>query len=187
MTQRAATMRIGNVLPKSGPVAQLGARFHGMEEVTGSIPVRSTKTSFSNTMQCKSQRTGWLFLCASFRPGSTVTRGAKQFGSVGSRSTGWIAKVAERQGFEPWIPCGIHAFQACALSHSAISPLSANLYESTTASRGDVMIQVAESFSGTMQCLITDIMYSETSELRRVLYCHANALSPCSCAEPRRL
>jgi hypothetical protein len=26
-----------------GPVAQLGARFHGMEEVTGSIPVRSTK------------------------------------------------------------------------------------------------------------------------------------------------
>jgi hypothetical protein len=25
-------------------VAQLGARFHGMEEVTGSIPVRSTKS-----------------------------------------------------------------------------------------------------------------------------------------------
>ena len=24
-------------------MAQLGARFHGMEEVTGSIPVRSTK------------------------------------------------------------------------------------------------------------------------------------------------
>jgi hypothetical protein len=31
-------------------------------------------------------------------------------------------EVAERQGFEPWIPCGIHAFQACAFSHSAISP-----------------------------------------------------------------
>ncbi len=28
--------------PKSGPVAQLGARFHGMEEVIGSIPIRST-------------------------------------------------------------------------------------------------------------------------------------------------
>ena len=27
---------------KSGPVAQLGARFHGMEEVAGSIPARST-------------------------------------------------------------------------------------------------------------------------------------------------
>ena len=27
----------------SGPVAQLGARFHGMEEVVGSIPTRSTK------------------------------------------------------------------------------------------------------------------------------------------------
>ena len=47
-------------------------------------------------------------------------------------SAGGNAKVAERQGFEPWIPCGIHAFQACALSHSAISPRSANLYESTT-------------------------------------------------------
>ena len=32
--------------------------------------------------------------------------------------------MAERQGFEPWIPCGIHAFQACAFSHSAISPQS---------------------------------------------------------------
>jgi hypothetical protein len=29
-------------IPKSGPVAQLGARFHGMEEVVGSIPTRST-------------------------------------------------------------------------------------------------------------------------------------------------
>jgi hypothetical protein len=33
-----------------GPVAQLGARFHGMEEVVGSIPTRSTiKPSFSST------------------------------------------------------------------------------------------------------------------------------------------
>jgi hypothetical protein len=30
---------------QSGPVAQLGARFHGMEEVVGSIPTRSTKFS----------------------------------------------------------------------------------------------------------------------------------------------
>jgi hypothetical protein len=28
-----------------GPVAQLGARFHGMEEVDGSNPSRSTKIS----------------------------------------------------------------------------------------------------------------------------------------------
>ncbi len=28
--------------PECGPVAQLGARFHGMEEVVGSIPTRST-------------------------------------------------------------------------------------------------------------------------------------------------
>ena len=32
------------VLPQSGPVAQLGARFHGMEEVVGSIPTRSTNS-----------------------------------------------------------------------------------------------------------------------------------------------
>jgi hypothetical protein len=30
------------VSPQYGPVAQLGARFHGMEEVVGSIPTRST-------------------------------------------------------------------------------------------------------------------------------------------------
>jgi integrase/recombinase XerD len=35
--------------------------------------------------------------------------------------------LAERQGFEPWIPCGIHAFQACAFSHSAISPIFSDL------------------------------------------------------------
>ena len=29
---------------QSGPVAQLGARFHGMEEVAGSIPARSTNS-----------------------------------------------------------------------------------------------------------------------------------------------
>ncbi len=40
--------------------------------------------------------------------------------------------MAERQGFEPWIPCGIHAFQACAFSHSAISPQYRGLLESIT-------------------------------------------------------
>ena len=34
----------------SGPVAQLGARFHGMEEVVGSIPTRSTKIAFLGQM-----------------------------------------------------------------------------------------------------------------------------------------
>ena len=32
------------IVPPVGPVAQLGARFHGMEEVVGSIPTRSTKS-----------------------------------------------------------------------------------------------------------------------------------------------
>jgi hypothetical protein len=38
LTALAACLRI----ERSGPVAQLGARFHGMEEVIGSIPIRST-------------------------------------------------------------------------------------------------------------------------------------------------
>jgi hypothetical protein len=42
LTNIERSARIEGVLPKSGPVAQLGARFHGMEEVIGSIPIRST-------------------------------------------------------------------------------------------------------------------------------------------------
>ena len=42
LTNARQSARIDRVLPKSGPVAQLGARFHGMEEVIGSIPIRST-------------------------------------------------------------------------------------------------------------------------------------------------
>jgi hypothetical protein len=38
--------------PERGPVAQLGARFHGMEEVVGSIPTRST--IFSTTYRSPS-------------------------------------------------------------------------------------------------------------------------------------
>ena len=44
---------------KSGPVAQLGARFHGMEEVTGSIPVRSTNKHPKN-QELQIQRDGVL-------------------------------------------------------------------------------------------------------------------------------
>ncbi len=29
---------------------------------------------------------------------------------------------AERVGFEPTLPCGKHAFQACSFGHSDISP-----------------------------------------------------------------
>ena len=39
-----------------GPVAQLGARFHGMEEVIGSIPIRSTNQSPSLTAICRHRR-----------------------------------------------------------------------------------------------------------------------------------
>ena len=43
--------------PNSGPVAQLGARFHGMEEVVGSIPTRSTNlTLCPQSTSCKANR-----------------------------------------------------------------------------------------------------------------------------------
>ncbi len=40
--QRGSRDTSARSFPK-GPVAQLGARFHGMEEVKGSNPFRSTK------------------------------------------------------------------------------------------------------------------------------------------------
>ena len=43
LTNLPRAARIEKLSPtQSGPVAQLGARFHGMEEVIGSIPIRST-------------------------------------------------------------------------------------------------------------------------------------------------
>ena len=46
MTNPAPAETIRELLPAAcGPVAQLGARFHGMEEVIGSIPIRSTKSA----------------------------------------------------------------------------------------------------------------------------------------------
>jgi hypothetical protein len=47
-----------------GPVAQLGARFHGMEEVIGSIPIRSTNQtpveskSYSNRSKERTEKQG---------------------------------------------------------------------------------------------------------------------------------
>ncbi len=43
----------------SGPVAQLGARFHGMEEVVGSIPTRSTNTSITSVHNLGTKTVPW--------------------------------------------------------------------------------------------------------------------------------
>ena len=49
---------------ESGPVAQLGARFHGMEEVTGSIPVRSTNNPLQiNRLRYRYPCGNWLNRC----------------------------------------------------------------------------------------------------------------------------
>ena len=39
-----------------------------------------------------------------------------------ARTPSSMDKTTERQGFEPWNPCGLHAFQACRFSLSRISP-----------------------------------------------------------------
>src|SRR4029077_8391878 len=54
----------------SGPVAQLGARFHGMEEVVGSNPTRSTKFFERSTRRT----THILISRAGSRPGSGKIR-----------------------------------------------------------------------------------------------------------------
>src|SRR5690242_10723960 len=62
LTNVASYSKIEKVLPKSGPVAQLGARFHGMEEVIGSIPIRSTNKPLTNqiaTGSCRSPFVRW--------------------------------------------------------------------------------------------------------------------------------
>ncbi len=46
--ERVDALRESRENSESGPVAQLGARFHGMEEVIGSIPIRSTKQPLTN-------------------------------------------------------------------------------------------------------------------------------------------
>ena len=45
-------------------MAQLGARFHGMEEVTGSIPVRSTNSFNKLESLYRRRRLVWVMVCA---------------------------------------------------------------------------------------------------------------------------
>jgi hypothetical protein len=62
LTNRARAETISRLHPSEcGPVAQLGARFHGMEEVIGSIPIRSTNKI--NDIQ-KFHLTVWSYLRA---------------------------------------------------------------------------------------------------------------------------
>ena len=51
---------------RSGPVAQLGARFHGMEEVVGSIPTRSTIFSITYRLADQSFGSIWQQIAETF-------------------------------------------------------------------------------------------------------------------------
>ena len=61
LTNSFRSMRISIVV--CGPVAQLGARFHGMEEVVGSIPTRSTKSLQQLSLETASQT-----VCTHYEP-----------------------------------------------------------------------------------------------------------------------
>ena len=53
LTRRETRRKSGFGISPSGPVAQLGARMNGIHEVTGSIPVWSTKPSFRSSIARK--------------------------------------------------------------------------------------------------------------------------------------
>ena len=52
---------------------------------------------------------------------SAISWSAKRSYSEGMRAS--KRSLAEREGFEPSLPCGKHAFQACSIGHSDTSPL----------------------------------------------------------------
>jgi hypothetical protein len=67
--------RASAFLPNRGPVAQLGARFHGMEEVVGSIPTRSTN-SLNNLDGASARNHGvCVMLCVITRRSSAHGKG----------------------------------------------------------------------------------------------------------------
>ena len=62
---------------RPGGIAQLGERLHGMQEVSGSIPLTSTKKRRSTAGMCQSNADKvalcGFFVCASFAIGSPFT------------------------------------------------------------------------------------------------------------------
>src|SRR5581483_3714573 len=75
---------------RCGPVAQLGARFHGMEEVVGSIPTRSTK--YFNSFCAV------LFSCRWFQHANNFEResGLVQCCPSYALNSGWLARAINR-------------------------------------------------------------------------------------------
>ena len=92
------------------------------------------------------------------------------------------ASLAERVGFEPTVRFRTHAFQACTLSHSVISPL---IYQSPVASA----CSLAERVGFEPTCLLTETKrfrgapVMATSVPLRILYSRSSS----SIGEPRRV
>ncbi len=92
----------------SGPVAQLGARFHGMEEVVGSIPTRSTKSL--NKLDRASAHT--MGVCVMV---CVITR---RFGAMGKGSIAVIAQCRRSWNLKPGHNDGPHPAFALVASES---------------------------------------------------------------------
>jgi hypothetical protein len=80
---RVFSIRVARSALKNGPVAQLGARFHGMEEVDGSNPSRSTTTFQTLTV---------------LQPAKHVITGVQ------------LESKPKMMYGQPWAPCG---FRCC--------------------------------------------------------------------------
>jgi hypothetical protein len=105
----------------SGPVAQLGARFHGMEEVIGSIPIRSTNQLNNLAWPTRHKRIACVMVCVitgrSAAFGEDFHRRALRFQTYtrvplqhlaadvsGNRHDGAVSRPALRKGRDRTMP-----------------------------------------------------------------------------------
>ena len=100
-------------LSPRGPVAQLGARFHGMEEVVGSIPTRSTTHSITTPDLLRLAKTlaGSPFAVQDIKPKSNILKSGQEMPvpvrqlkplpkvAVGRHSS-WESNV---EGYRSWV------------------------------------------------------------------------------------
>ncbi len=79
----------------------------------GSERLALLKTRRAPSLSSLPSEVSWRYGCAVEKNRDKVTRDLDPLEG---------AELAEREGFEPTVVLPTHAFQACALNHSAISP-----------------------------------------------------------------
>jgi hypothetical protein len=86
-------------------------------------PARISRTAIGDRSTTRSPETA--IRCSASTQLRNTTRSSGGSCAWHPRRSAWVrtrCNVAERQGFEPWIPCGIRDFESRAFDHSAISP-----------------------------------------------------------------